>query len=51
MTSIIGPIVNALVASLIMWAVPAEYVTTALVIVCYGVGYLDGRITDLFKET
>lgn len=45
MSSVIGPLVNALIGSLIVWAVPAEYVPTALVIACYGVGYIDGRIT------
>lgn len=42
----IGPIINASAASLIMWLVPPEHVGTALVIVCYGIGYIDGRITS-----
>lgn len=48
---LIGPIANALVASLILWLVPPEHIPTALVIACYGIGYIDGQITELFKET
>lgn len=46
MRDLIGPIINALAAALVMRVVPADYITTTLVVVCYAIGYVDGRIKE-----